>query len=169
MSKIDADRLRTLLSYDPETGHFTWRADKKNSRGQVIARSGARAGGLNAGGYWQMVIDREHYFGHRLAWLYVHGEWPTNQIDHANGNPNDNRLCNLRIANHSQQRANQKLRKDSSTGVKGVYRHKSGLYCARCMRKGHPTFSAYFHSLEDAGAAYAAASKRMYGEFARIR
>lgn len=167
MSKISAERLRSLLLYDPETGHFIWKVDKTNSRGQIVAKAGTRAGGVNAGGYWQIVIDGQHYYGHQLAWLYVHGHWPPRQLDHANRKTADNPISNLRLASYSEQRANQKRRKDSSTGVKGVYLHKSGLYCARCMRKGMPTFSAYFRSLDDAAAAYAVASKRMYGEFAR--
>jgi len=166
-AKISIERLRTILSYDPEIGLFRWRADKFSSRGQLVAREGSQTGGLNADGYWQMVIDGQHYYGHRLAWFYVYGEWPARQIDHDNLIKSDNRISNLRLAGYSEQRANQRIRKDSGIGVKGVYLHKSGLYCARCMRKGMPTHNSYHHSLDEAAQAYAAASTKMYGEFAR--
>lgn len=166
-TKITFDRLRELLHYEPETGLFRWRVDKVSSGGQIVARSGAIAGGLNSIGYWQLVIDRNHYLGHRLAWFYVHGEWPSHQIDHVNRDTSDNRISNLRAATHAQQRGNQKRRKDNTSGIKGVSFHKSsGLWFARC-RKGQRSLVAYFKSKEAAAKAYEDFAKEIHGEFAR--
>jgi hypothetical protein len=84
-------RLRELLRYDPDTGLFTWRQSRRGS-----ARAGDVAGAARHDGYVRVGVGGHKAWAHRLAWLYVHGAWPTQQIDHINGNPSDNRIANLR-------------------------------------------------------------------------
>ena len=79
MSEITQAELRRRLDYDPETGVFTWRITV-NSR----AIAGETAGTKNGLGYHQLTLDRKIYLAHRLAWLYMTGEWPKDQIDHRN-------------------------------------------------------------------------------------
>jgi hypothetical protein len=62
------------------------------------------------------VLYREH----RLAWLYMTGEWPTHEIDHINGDRVDNRFCNLREATASENRWNSRKRVNNTSGYKGV-------------------------------------------------
>ena len=93
---LTAERLRELLNYDPLTGVFSWRV---NGRGR--SGVGTVAGGSN---HKRIAIDKKEYFVHRLAWLYVHGCWPTEDIDHINGDPSDNRIANLREANSVSER-----------------------------------------------------------------
>lgn len=90
---LTAERLRELLDYDPETGYFRWRRD-------VGARAwkGQLAGTMARDGYEYIGIDRRRYPAHRLAWLYVHGEWPRGLLRHLNWLRSDNRLENLREA-----------------------------------------------------------------------
>lgn len=88
---LSAARLRELLHYDPETGAFT----RLKTAGSV-APAGSSPGCINKSGYLVIRLDYRLYYAHRLAWLYVHGEWPTDQIDHINGIKADNRLHNLR-------------------------------------------------------------------------
>lgn len=88
-NEITHQRLQELLHYDAETGFFGWRV----TRGQQIA--GTRAGRVVQLGYWRVQVDRRSYFLHRLAWLYVHGVWPTGVVHHKNRDPGDNRIENL--------------------------------------------------------------------------
>lgn len=116
MTPLTAQRLRDLLSYDPATGKF----NRKVTRGPCHA--GAEAGGVSKHGYWRIDIDGVRYYGHRLAWLYVHGNWPSQIIDHINGNRTDNRIENLRDVPPSVNQQNQRrATKASSTGFMGVY------------------------------------------------
>jgi hypothetical protein len=89
------DYVRKRLDYDPDTGVFTWKprpGDKKWNAKHV----GEVAGSIASGGYRQIMVDRKNYMAARLAWLYVHGEWPKNHIDHINRIRTDDRLVNLR-------------------------------------------------------------------------
>lgn len=112
---LTQDRLRELVSYDPDTGIFVWR----KSRGPVAA--GDSANSINALGYVQIQIDGYNYSGHRLAWLYVHGEWPNHTVDHMNGKRSDNRIANLRDVEHQVNLQNQRRASSSNKhGVLGV-------------------------------------------------
>lgn len=119
MSKINstltAERLREVLSYDPETGIFR----RLFSSGGAIA--GSMPGAVDSHGYRQIKIDRRLYLAHRLAWYYAHGEWPAMCIDHINGDKSDNRLCNLRHVTKAENCQNRRIAsRDSRTGFLGV-------------------------------------------------
>lgn len=83
-------RLQELLEYAPETGAFRWRVNRTS------VRAGTVAGRLDSKGYRQISVDGQRYAAHRLAWLYVNGEWPMHEVDHVNGIRDDNRIANLR-------------------------------------------------------------------------
>jgi hypothetical protein len=100
MTTITADELRRLLNYDPMTGDFTW-VQPTSDRTRV----GQKAGRVNRG-YTSIKIHRREYGAHRLAWLYVHGTWPANDIDHINRDRSDNRIANLREATRAQNLQN---------------------------------------------------------------
>jgi len=107
-------RLKELLSYDPDTGLFKW---KKLRRGKS---DGSIAGGINDLGYRFINLDREYHRAHRLAWLYVYGEWPKTSLDHINHSRADNRICNLREAPHLVNCKNRTLRINNTSGFTGV-------------------------------------------------
>jgi len=108
--------LKKLLNYDENTGIFTRRI---SLHGKV--KVGDIAGTIANDGYCHIRVDSKRYQAHRLAWLYVHGEWPTNQIDHINGIRNDNRIANLREATRSENQQNRKTSNYNSTsGYLGV-------------------------------------------------
>jgi len=146
-----ADRVRDLLDYAPETGIFTW---KKTMGGTAWA--GTVAGAPNSAGYSLIKIDGKKYQASRLAWLWVHGSWPENYIDHINGDRLDNRLVNLREATPAQNKHNSGPAKNSTSGVKGVFwNSKREKWQARiCLGGEVRQHLGYFNNLEDAKTAY---------------
>lgn len=156
---MDPTILRTRLHYDPETGIFTWKDGQ---------RAGHVAGGLCKKGYRLITISKHNrYYAHRLAWLYVHGAWPdADELDHENGNRDDNRLANLRPATRSNNKANSRLSKRNSSGLKGAtYSNQAGKWMAQIF-KGRRFHLGFFDTAAEAHAAYVAAARELFGEFA---
>lgn len=97
---MDQATLKNLLDYNPETGVFTWRVSRP-PRG----RPGQQAGHDNGNGYVRLSVLGKKYYAHRLAFVWMLNEFPNN-VDHINGNPIDNRWCNLRNVSQSVNMAN---------------------------------------------------------------
>ena len=156
--KITQERLKELLSYDPDTGLFFWRKIKGG-----WGKPGKPAGGTNGEGYRQIGIDRRYYFAHRLAWLYVHGVFPSNCIDHINGDRADNRIANLRAVTVHENNFNVKVIRAAS-GFKGVYLDKRTKKKWRAVIKvnGHTTTLGRFDEPEDAHEAYLSAKRILH-------
>jgi hypothetical protein len=167
---LDAAELRRLLSYDPETGVFTWRVDVKAGKGMVCVKAGSVAGCFEPRGYHRISVKRTLHQGHRLAWIYMTGEWPKNLIDHINGNKSDNRFSNLREATNAENLSNRLADKTNSTGFKGVYpnKHRPG-YSATITTNGKKHYLGYFQTPEEAHAAYCRAAIQLHGQFARTK
>lgn len=106
---ITQERLKELLRYDPETGDFDWLCN------------GDSAGLINDRGYLRIYIEKKTYLSHRLAWLYVHGEFPPETTDHINGIKNDNRIKNLRAVSQGENLKNQKINNTNKSGITGVF------------------------------------------------
>ena len=156
-NNLSAARLRTVLHYDPETGIFTRRVNV----GPV--KVGDVAGSLHHKGYSFISIDGTVYASHRLAWLYVYGAWPVNEIDHINAVKNDNRIQNLRDVSHSGNQQNTATRADNSSGFKGVSFHKSAQHWrARITVQGRQIHIGYFDTPEAAGLAAQSARKQLH-------
>jgi hypothetical protein len=123
---------------------------------------------MNMSGYWHVGVDGDEYKAHRLAWLFVHGEWPAGRLDHENGDTADNRIANLRPVTHSQNIANSRLRRDSTSGFKGVSFYTSaGKWGANINKDGRRHYLGLFNTPEEAHAAYCEAACELHGEFAR--
>lgn len=105
--------LTDVLSYDKETGHFTWLVSTRNTK------PGQRAGNDGPNGYRVVTFNKKRYYEHRLAWYFTHEEWPF-EVDHINRDKADNRLCNLREVTKSQNQWNRGLQKNNTPGVSGV-------------------------------------------------
>lgn len=160
---ITAERLREVLKYDTETGEFTW---IKNTGFQ--RKIGKKAGHIQTTrGLRRLLvgIDGKHYKAHRLAWLYMTGEWPPADIDHINGDPCDNRWGNLRSATRSQNLCNMAAR-GSKSGMKGVFPNNGGTWFARIRKEGKIKYLGNFPTKEEAHMAYVRAAEIMHGEFA---
>lgn len=159
---LTQEKLKRLLSYDPETGVFV-RLVSLNSKTRV----GDIAGSIHKyKGYQIVTVDGAKYFGHRLAWLYMMGEWPQ-EIDHINQVKHDNRFINLRLATRSENSLYRPLRKDSSSGVKGVSWHsRVKKWTAQITYKGKNRHLGYFDTKEDAKEFVDLARDMLHGEFA---
>jgi hypothetical protein len=166
MSKeiITQSELKLKLEYNSDTGIFT----KKTASGG--SKIGSIAGTKRNDGYIQISINNYRYCAHRLAWLYEYGEFPKNYIDHINGNPEDNRLCNLREATNQQNVFNSKLRKDNTSGIKGVIWDKSrNSWKAQIFLNGKCFNLGRYANIEDAESVVNKARLNLHNEFARFK
>jgi len=173
--------LLRAFDYDPETGALTWRVkpreDFKTAR-EWNSRN-ARYAGMVAGNlhYQKKSGDRHASIvqfngklipAHRIIWTMVNGEIPAGRhIDHINGNPFDNRLCNLRLATRSQNMMNRGVARNNSLGLKGVYRQRN-KFVAQIKDHGKRRYLGIFDTKGLAALAYAKACLRYHGMFARI-
>jgi hypothetical protein len=139
-------RLKELMNYNPDTGIFTWAVPKQS------IRLGDVAGSLHSKGYITIKIDGNSYLSHRLAWLYMTGHWPENQIDHKKGIKHDNRFYELRDLTNKQNCQNRiKPNSNNSSGFLGVsWSKKYKKWQASIMFDGKTKFLGYSKTPEEA-------------------
>ena len=110
---VTAEYLRETLDYDPETGHLTWRSDRK------FAKAGDIAGGIKTRShrlsYVVIYLNGKNHYAHRLAFLWMTGEWP-NEVDHLDGDGTNNAWSNLSNGTHSDNMRNTILNKRKRAG-----------------------------------------------------
>lgn len=154
---LTAARLREILDYDQDTGVFRWK-----SRRSKRVKAGDIAGTAHNCGYIAITIDRSPCLAHRLAWLYVTGDWPLMQIDHFNGEKKDNRFSNLRDVNSNINAQNmRKANSRSMSGLLGVKKSACGSrWEANISFDGRHLHLGSFGSAEEASAAYIAAKRK---------
>jgi hypothetical protein len=163
-ARVSYARLRGLLEYDSATGEFRWL--KRASRSIHV---GDLAGNLDASsGYRDITIEGRSYRAHQLAWLYMTGKWCAGAIDHRDRNPSNNRWDNLRRATVSQNNANRRRHKNNACGFKGVTPIPSGRWRASIYKNRRRRHLGIFATPEAAHAAYVAAARKLFGEFARM-
>lgn len=159
---ITAELVRERLVYDPKTGVFRYRHSRHGRR------AGDVAGCVQRNGYVKICLAKKNGWAHRIAWLYVYGKQPSGNIDHIDGNGSNNAIANLRLCDQSQNGANAKRRRDSTTGFKGVfYRKDTGRFTAYLTIKYKRKSLGCFDTAEEAHRAYVAAAEQHFNEFAR--
>jgi HNH endonuclease len=159
--RLTRARLRELLHYDPESGEFRWRKRPRNS-----VHIGDVAGCITPAAYRRIRIRGRAYFAHQLAWFYMTGHWGQPSIDHRDGDPTNNRWGNLRRATPSQNCANRRRQQNNKSGFKGVFPYR-GRWRASISKNGRLTVLGTFAAPQAAHAAYEAAARELFGEFAR--
>ncbi len=166
---IDAGKLRGLLDYLPSLGTFIWRKRPDATKTWNTRFANRIAGARRPDGYVIIAINGKRYHAHRLAWLWVYGEWPKGQLDHANGSKADNRISNLRLATVSQNIANTRTRIDNAAGIKGIHFDKRrNKWLAQICKDGQRYYLGRYKSSNEARAVYARKAVELFGPFARI-
>ncbi len=156
-TELTAARLRELLYYEPKTGVFTWKVPPRN------AKAGDIAGGVRRDGYVSIRCSGASYVAHRLAWLYMKGDWPAQDIDHRDGNRANNAFDNLREASDSENAQNRAIRSDNASGFPGVGWHKGkGGWQAKIGINGRRLFLGLFETPDEAHEAYLRAKERLH-------
>jgi hypothetical protein len=164
---LTQEKFKEFIIYEEKTGIFRWKAKTSKYSSRIII--GAIIGSIETSGYRQIRIFNKTYQAHRLAWLYVYGVWPTNEIDHINGIKDDNRLCNLREASRSENNMNQALKSNNTSGNKGIdWRTSNNKWRARITVNEKQIHIGYFNTVDDAINAYNTAALQYHGEFANI-
>ena len=153
---LTQERLKEVLVYDKDTGNFY--------RKSPITRWNTTPAGSKTKGRIYIFIDGKLYLAHRLAFLYMIGEFPKNQVDHINGNQEDNRWSNLRDVTQLQNLENKhRARENSSTGVLGVQvNNKCNSYMARITSNGITYYLGSFPTIEEASKVYLEAKQKLH-------
>jgi len=178
MTEISQNTLFEILDVDFASGLLYWKPRPKKffqncklpHRAEAIwnARyAGKRAFTIvNRHGYLSGRIFSKGYLAHRVIWIMAHGVWPK-IIDHKNRQPSDNRLCNLREATHSQNGANMKRGRKTSSDFYGIsWVTRDGKWTVRVRKDGRVYCGGNFDSEIDAAIARDALAKKLQGEFA---
>ena len=160
-SILTQSQLKELIHYDADTGLFTRISSPYKHRIGVINTCAN-----HRDGYFEIGLFGKTYKSHRLAWLYIHGCLPKDDIDHVNRDKLDNRLVNLREASRSQNKQNIGRQRNNTSGFKGVSYHKYN-------RKWRATIDiddnrinlGYFSTPESASMAYEEAAKTLHAKF----
>lgn len=150
---LTPEMVRGALDYNPETGAFRWKISPANNMAP-----GCVAGTIRRDGYVRIRVFHQMYQGHRLAWFFIHGVWPSNLIDHIDGNPSNNSLSNLREATAFQNQHNRRAKGYS-------YSSRDKKFAAQLLVNGKLMRLGRFDTAEEARAAYLEAHAIHTGEF----
>ena len=153
------------LLYEPDTGVFRWKKDSGWD-----AKAGAQAGSVHRSGYRRIGVCGALVYAHRLAWLMHHGKPPADQIDHINGNRDDNRIANLRDANAQINSQNHVVTKAQRSSLVGVMSDgANGLWAAQVRFKGTVVRAGGFKTIEAAHSMYLELKRRLHDGFVMER
>ena len=153
--QLTQEELFRVATYNPDTGLFSRNlSERRWKAGQIMGTPHIR-------GYVEMTVCGQRYLAHRLAFLYMEGLMPLDQVDHINGVKTDNRFSNLRkVSCQENQKKNLKISKRNKSGVMGVCWHKDARRWAAEIRiSGKKKHLGLFDSIEEAAIARREAEK----------
>ena len=149
-------------AFEYKAGELHWRV----SAGR--ARAGSIAGCVRKDGYVVVRFKGQTLYAHRVIYALMNGVFPDSVIDHIDGNTRNNCITNLRLCSQAQNVRNQKLRKDNTTGAKGVYKkNHTRRWQAQLMVNGKHTHIGYYDTKEEAEEAVRTRRTAEFKEFAR--
>ena len=165
LKRITHEEVIELLHYDNDSGLFRWKTRTSNRRAMSIAGCVDNT----KKGYVVIRINGRLYYAHRLAWFYVHKEWPEREIDHINGNASDNCISNLRNASRSENQSNLAAPSSNTSGFKGVSWNKSMKMWQSQITVNHVNnYLGCYSTKELAHRHYCRAALKYFGEFANF-
>jgi hypothetical protein len=155
-SILTQSRLKELVRYNKATGVFT----RLVSRGP--AKEGTVATNAHNEGYLRFKIDGVNYLAHRLAWLYVYGEFPTGPLDHRNGDRAANFIRNLRVAPPALNAQNQRVAQKTNPYLGVSWHAQCGKWKAAIRVRKKSIHLGLYDSAEVAAYAYQYAKKKLH-------
>ncbi len=156
--------LNEVFAYDETTGELTWK--KVPIERVVRSKIGQIAGAVMVNGYRTVCVNYQKCLAHRVIWKMMTGTDAPFSIDHVDGDRLNNRFANLRAATQSQNGMNSKMRKNNSSGIKGVY-WGQGKWRAQISMHRKAFALGGFDRIEDAAQAVSQAREKLHGEFGR--
>jgi hypothetical protein len=156
-TSINVELLRRTFRYDERTGHFyrtEWSASRPGRNGSPkFLKANERVGGVGPSGYWRIGFDGARWLAQSLAWAYMHGVIPAEDIDHINRDKLDNCIENLRVVTRGQNMRNSD-RNDRRGVTLGTFQRPSGNWGAQVSAHGQTISLGTFSSQDEANAAH---------------
>lgn len=164
MKRIEVpSHIGESIEYEPETGTLRWREDRGYNK-----IKGRAINNIDVFGYNTVVFEKRHYKAHRVIFHLMEQEVPE-FVDHINGDRSDNRWCNLRVADATQNTTNSKPRSNALQTPKGVdFNKESGKFRARITENKKTRLIGRYLTVEEAAAAYDKEALRVFGDFAKL-
>lgn len=161
--EITREIVHKLFDYDPDTGELKWKYRSDQTRGSF---NQLYAGKLVQTTNRHVQIYHVNYPIANICWLHYYGEPVPEMIDHIDTDGMNNKPNNWRAATRSQNNANQKMRKDNISGIKGITINKYGSFVARVQHQGIE-YGKTFKDIDQAIIWRQITYEKLFGEFAR--
>lgn len=158
MNTLDLDRVKSLLSYDRETGIFSWRVRASNK-----IKVGDRAGYVGTNGRRLILIEGVKHQAHRVAWFYETGAWPTDDIKQIDGNYDNCAFSNLRVTSRMVGARLRGALSNNTTGFRGVSTYAGDRFQSSITANYKQINLGVFDTAEEASAEYEFASNALAG------
>lgn len=140
--------MKEDILYDPTTGLIKYVNPLPNQPTEWFP------GFLASHGYYMIQYKGKSLLVHRIAFLLMTGEWPSNVVDHIDRNKQNNCWVNLRDTDRSVNNLNKvKANKNNKSGKLGVAKHGNG-WTAQCKYKGKKKHLGLYKTIDEAEQAY---------------
>lgn len=157
---VAAQRLHQLFTYSPETGEFRVKEVRRGSPAKV----GDLCGTVRPDGYLVIRVDGKAYLSHRLAWLYMTGDWPAQEVDHKDRVRSNNAWSNLRASSSTLNKVNRITRKRKYHDLPKSVIPKRGRFQSKVTVGGKTKSLGVYDTPEEAHAAYLSMARSKYGQ-----